>query len=146
MHRSLHMEPSLCTGCLQCEMACSFEHEGEFNPARSRIRVFEFEHVLGLIVDGTAQSWKRIRFGGHNPSSFILLRITNIQDKVGPIPFFLCWWSRMLLFILVFTSATNSSSSSSSSNHDLILNIMNIGSDLVIISGGLIQHECGSSF
>ena len=38
------MEPSLCTGCLQCEMACSYEHEGEFNPARSRIRVFEFEH------------------------------------------------------------------------------------------------------
>ena len=44
MHRMLHMEPSLCTGCLQCEMACSYEHEGEFNPARSRIRVFEFEH------------------------------------------------------------------------------------------------------
>ena len=44
MQRSLHMEPSLCTGCLQCEMACSFEHEGEFIPARSRIRVFEFEH------------------------------------------------------------------------------------------------------
>ena len=44
MHRSLHIEPSLCTGCLQCELACSFEHEGEFNPARSRIRVFEFEH------------------------------------------------------------------------------------------------------
>jgi len=44
MYRSLHMEPSLCTGCLQCEMACSFEHEGEFNPSRSRIRVFEFEH------------------------------------------------------------------------------------------------------
>ena len=44
MHRSLHIEPNLCTGCLQCELACSFEHEGEFNPARSRIRVFEFEH------------------------------------------------------------------------------------------------------
>jgi Fe-S-cluster-containing hydrogenase component 2 len=44
MQRLLHMEPGLCTGCLQCEMACSFEHEGEFNPARSRIRVFEFEH------------------------------------------------------------------------------------------------------
>ena len=28
MHRMLHMEPSLCTGCLQCEMACSYEHEG----------------------------------------------------------------------------------------------------------------------
>ena len=44
MQRSLHIDPELCTGCLQCEMACSFEHTGMFNPARSRIRVFEFEH------------------------------------------------------------------------------------------------------
>ena len=44
MHASLLMDPEKCTGCLQCEMACSFEHEGVFNPARSRIRVFEFEH------------------------------------------------------------------------------------------------------
>ncbi|MBP11388.1 MAG: (Fe-S)-binding protein [Acidiferrobacteraceae bacterium] len=44
MARSLAMEPDKCTGCLQCEIACSFEHEGVFNPARSRIRVFEFQH------------------------------------------------------------------------------------------------------
>ena len=44
MHKALHIKPELCTGCLQCEMACSFEHEGVFNPARSRIRIFEFEH------------------------------------------------------------------------------------------------------
>ena len=25
-------------------MACSFQHEGVFNPAKSRIKVFEFEH------------------------------------------------------------------------------------------------------
>ncbi|MGI9332685.1 MAG: 4Fe-4S dicluster domain-containing protein, partial [Gammaproteobacteria bacterium] len=40
----LYMQPALCTSCLQCEMACSFELEGAFNPARSRIKVFEFEH------------------------------------------------------------------------------------------------------
>ena len=44
MHKSLHIKPELCTGCQQCEMACSFEHEGVFNPARSRFRIFEFEH------------------------------------------------------------------------------------------------------
>ncbi len=42
MLRSLHIEPEKCTGCLQCEMACSYEHEGAFNPARSRIKVFVF--------------------------------------------------------------------------------------------------------
>jgi anaerobic carbon-monoxide dehydrogenase iron sulfur subunit len=46
MFKSLHIDPDKCTGCVQCELACSLEHTGEFNPARSRIRVFEFEHGL----------------------------------------------------------------------------------------------------
>ncbi len=46
MFKSLHIDPDRCTGCLQCEMACAVEHTGVFNPARSRIRVFEFEHQL----------------------------------------------------------------------------------------------------
>jgi len=44
MHRQLLIDPQKCTSCVQCEMACSFEHDGIFNPAHSRIRVFEFEH------------------------------------------------------------------------------------------------------
>ncbi len=44
MHKALLIDPEKCTSCLQCELACSFEHEGVFNPARSRIKVFEFEH------------------------------------------------------------------------------------------------------
>ena len=44
MLRALKLEPVRCTGCLQCEMACSYEHEGVFNPARSRIKVFTFHH------------------------------------------------------------------------------------------------------
>ncbi|MDH3945270.1 MAG: 4Fe-4S binding protein, partial [Chromatiales bacterium] len=42
MLRSLKLEPEKCTGCLQCEMACSYEQEGVFNPAKSRIKVFTF--------------------------------------------------------------------------------------------------------
>ncbi len=44
MERALLIDPDLCTSCLQCEMACSFENEGVFNPAKSRIKIFEFEH------------------------------------------------------------------------------------------------------
>jgi len=44
MHKALLIDPDKCTSCLQCEMACSFEHEGVFNPAKSRIKIFEFEH------------------------------------------------------------------------------------------------------
>ena len=44
MHKALVLDADKCTSCLQCEMACSLEHEGLFNPARSRIKVFEFEH------------------------------------------------------------------------------------------------------
>ncbi len=43
MLRALQLEPEKCTGCRQCEMACSFENEGAFNPSKSRIRVFGFE-------------------------------------------------------------------------------------------------------
>jgi Fe-S-cluster-containing hydrogenase component 2 len=44
MHKSLHINPDKCTGCLQCEMACSYENYGVFNPAKSRIKVFDFHH------------------------------------------------------------------------------------------------------
>ena len=44
MQKSLHIDPAKCTGCLQCEMACSFEHTGSINPSQSRIKVFDFEH------------------------------------------------------------------------------------------------------
>ena len=43
MQKSLYIDPEKCTGCLQCEMACSFEQTGVFNPSQSRIKVFSFE-------------------------------------------------------------------------------------------------------
>ncbi len=42
--KTLILDADRCTSCLQCEMACSLEHEGLFAPAFSRIKVFEFEH------------------------------------------------------------------------------------------------------
>ncbi len=60
MQRALLIDPEKCTGCLQCEMACSFEHEGLFNPSKSRIRVFTFHHE-GSFVPYTctqcAEAW-----------------------------------------------------------------------------------------
>ena len=44
MQKSLYIDPIKCTGCLQCEMACSYEHTGVINPSKSRIKVFSFEH------------------------------------------------------------------------------------------------------
>lgn len=37
MQKSLHIDPGKYTGCLQCEMACSYENTGRFNPATSGI-------------------------------------------------------------------------------------------------------------
>ncbi|MFQ5660706.1 MAG: 4Fe-4S dicluster domain-containing protein [Gammaproteobacteria bacterium] len=42
MLKSLQIEPEKCTGCLQCELACSFQATGAFNPSKSRIKVFTF--------------------------------------------------------------------------------------------------------
>ena len=49
MQRSLAIAPEKCTGCLQCEMACSYQHEGAFNPARSRIKVFSFHQEVRFV-------------------------------------------------------------------------------------------------
>jgi len=52
MQKSLHIDPGKCTGCLQCESACSLEQEGLFNPSKSRIKVFSF-HDEGRFVPYT---------------------------------------------------------------------------------------------
>jgi len=60
MLKALVIDPGKCTGCKQCEMACSYENEGEFNVAKSRIRVFDF-HEEGKMVPYTctqcAEAW-----------------------------------------------------------------------------------------
>jgi Fe-S-cluster-containing hydrogenase component 2 len=39
----LQITPALCTGCMRCELACSYMQTGTFQPARSVIRVSPFE-------------------------------------------------------------------------------------------------------
>ena len=60
MQKALVSDPDKCTSCLQCEMACSFEHEGRFNPAKSRIKIFEFEHgrrAIPYTCTQCAEAW-----------------------------------------------------------------------------------------
>ncbi len=52
MMKSLTIDAAKCTGCLQCELACSFEHEGVFNPAKSRVKVFVL-HDTGRYIPYT---------------------------------------------------------------------------------------------
>jgi Fe-S-cluster-containing hydrogenase component 2 len=39
----LEILPDKCTGCMQCELACSFVQTGGFQPSRSLIRVYVFD-------------------------------------------------------------------------------------------------------
>ena len=39
----LRITPERCTGCMRCELACSYMQTGTFQPARSVIRVSPFE-------------------------------------------------------------------------------------------------------
>lgn len=41
--KSLLIDPSRCTGCRTCEMACSLYNEGECSPMLSRIRIVKYE-------------------------------------------------------------------------------------------------------
>ncbi|OAN54575.1 (Fe-S)-binding protein [Paramagnetospirillum marisnigri] len=49
MQRALLILPEKCTGCRQCEMACSFEKDRSFNPSKSRIRVFDIHSQARFI-------------------------------------------------------------------------------------------------
>jgi Fe-S-cluster-containing hydrogenase component 2 len=39
----LRITPQRCTGCMRCEIACSYEQSGLFQPAKSVIRISPFE-------------------------------------------------------------------------------------------------------
>jgi len=41
--KSLQIIPDRCTGCMRCELACSFAQTGTYQPARSVIRVTALE-------------------------------------------------------------------------------------------------------
>ena len=43
MKKILLVSPEKCTSCRTCELACSYQHDQEFNPARSRITVLSWE-------------------------------------------------------------------------------------------------------
>ena len=37
------IHPDKCTGCHNCELACSFEHEADFRPRAGRVHVYTWE-------------------------------------------------------------------------------------------------------
>ncbi len=43
MAKILMINPNKCTGCHNCELACSFKHEASFRPGASRVHVFSWE-------------------------------------------------------------------------------------------------------
>jgi carbon-monoxide dehydrogenase iron sulfur subunit len=43
MQKMIVSNPKVCTGCRVCESVCSLVHDGECNPARSRIRIIRWE-------------------------------------------------------------------------------------------------------
>jgi Fe-S-cluster-containing hydrogenase component 2 len=43
MAKILMIHPEKCTGCRNCTLACSYNKEGQFRPAASRIHVFTWE-------------------------------------------------------------------------------------------------------
>ncbi len=37
--KGIEAHPERCTGCLICQLMCSFTFEGRFNPSRARIKI-----------------------------------------------------------------------------------------------------------
>ncbi len=57
MLKALHIDAGHCTGCHQCEMACSYVKEGVFNPSKSRIKVFAFLDGARSVPYTCTQCW-----------------------------------------------------------------------------------------
>ena len=54
LEKVLIVDADKCTGCRQCELACSMHNFGEFNPTRSNIRVLKNKTTdLHLVAWGT---------------------------------------------------------------------------------------------
>ena len=72
-----------CTACRECEMACSFEHTGAFNPALSRIRIQEIQaaqpdaKITWLVFRPSYESRARQE---HND---LISHITSVRDAYG---------------------------------------------------------------
>jgi Fe-S-cluster-containing hydrogenase component 2 len=43
MAKTLMIHPDKCTGCRNCELACSFKQEGAFRPGATNVHVFTWE-------------------------------------------------------------------------------------------------------
>ena len=61
MQKSLHINADKCTGCLQCEMACSFENYGIFNTAQSR--TLELGKIDGFSADESNALFNQLGLG-----------------------------------------------------------------------------------
>ncbi len=48
----IHIDPSRCTGCRMCQVACSLKHTESVNPRRSRIRVYVAEELCIPVIAG----------------------------------------------------------------------------------------------
>ena len=87
MLKSLHINADKCTGCLQCEMACSFENYGVFAPAKSRIKVFDF-HATGKKVRGPAPLSLALAHMDVTDDVVVLSPWTETDFRTGLEP----WW------------------------------------------------------
>lgn len=58
--KTLVVDPQKCTGCRQCEMVCSYVHEGGYSPVLSRVRVVKFEEKCLAVPTMCADCKKQV--------------------------------------------------------------------------------------
>ncbi len=84
----IKIDPSKCTGCRHCEIACSLNHvAGVANPRRARIRVFRegnvfFPVIAGPFVDAACTSKYDIGINGNAVNMCVICRASCPQKPI----------------------------------------------------------------
>ena len=91
--KTLLVDPTKCTGCRSCEMACSLFHEGACSPVLSRMRIIKYE-ALGKSYPSVCSQCSKPKCLAACPQSAIKM---NASTGVAAIDQALCTGCRSCL-------------------------------------------------
>ena len=81
MAKTLNIVPERCTGCMQCELACSWVQTGTFQPSRSVIRVNVFDEEASYDIKTVGSSIRLFVDGVGRTNPDVRLKAAQVEAR-----------------------------------------------------------------